>query len=283
MLSTKLWEKSVGKMKQMRLLAVLLVPAVALIMGAAVTHAWEHGGSVIEYEDAECGFEANLTDFDTGLWAAVDAIGWRWLQIYLLGENYWEKKLLFSTWTAGNLRRLGLTELRFESREPEESFQDILDMFPEGECKFIGKTINGDYLKSKADLSHEFACGAQGIVFTSNETEIDPEFDCVPTDEDLVVSWEEIDSKLTAVNGEDDFECEDPLGDEEIEAIEVFVEAENQEIFFNLPGEATEVVVPASFLEGIEMEEELPKVEILVVLGSNKSIREFEFMTCPSE
>lgn len=280
MLSTKVREKSIGKMKQMRLLAVLMVPVVALIMGTASSEVWASGGRVIEYDDAECGFEANLTDFDTGFWAAVDAIGWKWLQIYRMGEGYKDKQLLFSTWAAGNLRRLGLTKLRFESREPEESFQNILNRFPEGECKFIGKTIFGGYLKSKADLSHEFACGAQGIVFTSNSVEIDPESQCVPTDVDLVVSWDEVDTKLTAVNGEDDFECEDSLEDEEIDAIEVFVEAENQEIFFNLSGDATEVVVPKTFLEGIEMEEEMPKVEILVVLGSNKSIREFEFTTC---
>jgi hypothetical protein len=282
MLSTKAKKKSVGKMSSIRLLAILLVSAVALILGTAAPQVWAKGGKFIEYEDAECGFEANLTDWDTGFWAAVDAEAWKWLLIYRIGEDYKDKQLLFSTSARGNLGRLGVTELRFESNEPEESFEEILQMFPEGECKFVGMTTDFKYLRSKAELSHDFACGAQEVVFTSGEEEINPEEDCVPADKDLVVSWGAVETKLTAVNGEEDFECNEPLEeDEEIDGYEVYVEAANQELFYDIEADdEPEVVVPASFLEGIEIGEEDPKVEILVVFGSNRSIREIEFTTC---
>lgn len=54
-------------MKQMCLLAFLLVAAVGLIIGATTTEVW-----AAEWEDAEVFFELNDTDGDPGIHAKID-------------------------------------------------------------------------------------------------------------------------------------------------------------------------------------------------------------------
>lgn len=301
-------KKRNGTKRHMLLLPVFLVAVVALILGASAADSWARGyhhwsPEVTEFEDAECGFEVNVTDFDTGFFACVDAEGWKSLQIYRMGDNYWDKQLLFLTWAAGNLRRLGITELCFESSEPEGQFQEILDLFPEGECKFKGKTVDGEYLKSKDDLTHNFACPPEEIEFTSNGDGIDVEEDeCVPAGQDLIISWsgvpeDEDPEKLLSVFFEEPEDGEDPEvgytcgeGDIEIDGYEVFVETgelESGEDFepsqelsfdpFDDEEEEPEVTVPGAFLQP-----ETPyKFELLVIEDSgNKTIVEVEFETC---
>jgi hypothetical protein len=286
------------KEKQMRLLAVLLIPAVALIIGTAASEVWATGwwGSAEEWDETVCGLEGNLTDNDFGFYSVVDSEGVRWYQIYTTDENHRNKKLQYSALTSNGLAFLGVAEDRFESREPVGSKDLIEKLFPPGWCKYVGKTFEGDFIKGKAPLSNDFACGVQEVTFTSNGTELkeedleNPEI-CIPRDEDLTVSWNAVTTKLTAVNGEEDFECGDAIGeDEEIEGYQFFVEADNQELRYDIEADdgIIEVVVPASFLEGIEYdpedeESEQPKFEINVLFKSNLSIREFPFFPCDDE
>ena len=60
--------------------------------------------------------------------------------------------LLFQT--AGRLSRLGITELRFESAEPSPA--EVLALFPPGEYRFRGRTVDGAALASVATLTHDF-------------------------------------------------------------------------------------------------------------------------------
>jgi hypothetical protein len=277
--------------KHMFILPVFLVAVLALIMGATAPQVWASGWWNSEpFEDAECGFEVNVTDFDTGFFACVDAEGWKSLQIYRKGDNYWDKQLLFSTWAFGNLGRLGITEECFESSEPEGQFQEILDLFPPGKCKFIGKKVEGGYLKSTDELTHDFACPAEEIVFTSQGAgEINVEEACVPAAQNLVISWEEVDEKLVSLGfdgeGDVEFECEED--DIDVEGYEVFVETgevdgedfePSQTLNFDPFDEGTSVTVPGDFLkEGTPY-----KFEVLVIEESgNKTIVEIEFNTCP--
>ena len=112
-------KKSNGMKKHMLILPVFLVVVVALIVGATASVSWASGrwgfggwhyGDGGEFEDAECGFEVNTTDFDTGFFACVDAEGWKSLQIYRKGENHWYKELLYWVWATGQLGKLGITE-----------------------------------------------------------------------------------------------------------------------------------------------------------------------------
>ncbi len=294
-------KKSNGRKRHLLLLPVFLVAVVALIMGASAADSlasgwWGYGDSE-EFEDAECGFEVNVTDFDTGFFACVDAEGWKSLQIYRKGDNYRDKQLLFLTWAFGNLGRLGITEECFESSEPEGQFQEILDQFQPGKCKFIGKTVEGDYLKSTDELTHDFACPAENIVFKSNGAEIDLEDEeCVPADQDLIISWsagvigrEELVSVFFDPTPEEGEESEVMYtcgpGEIEIDGYQVFVETQDdvedsQELSFDPFDEGTSVTVPGAFLKA----ETGYKFEVLVIEESgNKTIVEVEFEICEEE
>ncbi|MBT8366443.1 MAG: hypothetical protein KJP23_17235 [Deltaproteobacteria bacterium] len=279
--------------RSMRMLPVILIVVITFTLGIAAPELWAFGRhhywpEVGEFEDAECGFEVNVTDFDTGLFACVDAEGWKSLQIYRMGENYKDKQLLFSTWAAGNLRHLGITELCFESSEPEGTFKEILDMFPEGKCKFNGKTVDYNYLKSTDELTHDFACVPEEILFESNGDEIDvEEEECVPAGQDLVISWDAVVSRLVDLEFDEDgeviFTCNND--DIEVDGYQVFVETgedvePSQELSFNPFDDESppSVTIPGAFLKAATEY----KFEVLVIEESgNKTIREIEFNTCP--
>ena len=52
----------------------------------------------------------------------------------------------------GRMQELGLTELFFESAEP--SPREVLALFPPGEYRFAGTTIDDERLMGTASLSH---------------------------------------------------------------------------------------------------------------------------------
>jgi len=285
--------------RSIRMLAVLMVPVVALILAATAPQVWAFGGhhwpEKEEFEDAQCGFEVNVTDFDTGFFACVDAEGWKWLKI----RRGWD--LLFLTWAAGNLGRLGITELCFESSEPEGEFQEILDLFPPGECKFIAKRVDGGYLKSTDELTHDFACppnpeeGQIRYKQGTNGNGFEPFEDgtCVEPGVDLIIEWDELESRLVDVRFEEEdgeeivvYDCVNNDSGVEVDSYEVVVETgelesgedfePSQTLTFDPFDEGTSVTIPGDFIK-----ENTPyKFEHLTIEESgNKSIIELEFAT----
>ena len=101
------------------------------------------------FDEAQVFFEFNSTDKDLGLQVFLDAEDWKRLRVLDPGRN--EIVLLQA---AGKLARLGITELRFESAEP--SPDEVLALFPPGEYRFRGRTVEGELLRSTATLSHHF-------------------------------------------------------------------------------------------------------------------------------
>jgi hypothetical protein len=106
--------------------------------------------AAVPFADAELFFELNATDDDLGLQLFLDTDdGWKRVRVLDPGRR---DVILFQT--AGRLSRLGITELRFESAEP--SPDEVLALFPPGEYRFRGRTVDGDALASVATLSHDF-------------------------------------------------------------------------------------------------------------------------------
>jgi hypothetical protein len=57
-----------------------------------------------------------------------------------------------------NVRAQGLTEGFFESAEPTEdelSEEEFLARFPEGDYRFVGRTLEGCWLEGEAELTHD--------------------------------------------------------------------------------------------------------------------------------
>jgi hypothetical protein len=124
-------------------------PASDVELQAADGDADATGGNVA-FAAAELFFELNATDNDLGLQLFLDTDdGWK--RVRVLDPA---RRDLLEFEAAGRLSRLGITELRFESAEP--SPEEVLALFPAGEYRFRGRTVEGDQLASNATLSHDF-------------------------------------------------------------------------------------------------------------------------------
>ena len=130
--------KNNGMKRHMRMLAILLIPVVALILGAAAPELWadDDDDDEIPFDEAELFFELNNTDGDLGIHALIDGDAWKRLEI----EDPRERKML-DIKVKGRLRRQGLTEIFFESAEP--TFDELAP-----EDSFVGS--RKESMKSKA-------------------------------------------------------------------------------------------------------------------------------------
>jgi hypothetical protein len=111
MFSAKINEKSKGKMKQMRSLAFLLVPVIALILGAPAAQVWAEPEEP-EISEFEVFFEFNSTDLDLGFDIFLDADPWIYATVTAPDGT------IFIVDTEGGLENQGNTEIFTESAEP---------------------------------------------------------------------------------------------------------------------------------------------------------------------
>lgn len=194
------------------------------------------------FADAQLFLELNATDDDLGLQLFVDADdGWKRVRVLDPGLR---DVILFQT--AGRLSRLGITELRFESAEPSPA--EVLALFPPGDYRFRGATIEGDGLASTATLSHDFPPAP--TFSPSGGATVDPRH--------TVVEWSAPES----------------------EKVEIIIEQDELEhvLDVTLSGSARRLRVPPQFLApGMEY-----KIEVLSIgENGNRIISESTFRTAP--
>jgi hypothetical protein len=181
--------------KHMRMLAILLIPVVALILGAAAPELWaghhdDDDDEEIPFDEAKIFFELNNTDGDLGIHALVDGDAWKYLEI----EDPRDRKML-NIIVRGRLRRQGLTELFFESAEPtfdELSPKKFFRRFPEGEYDIEGITLEGEERESEVWLSHVMPAPAEPYV---NGTPVAADCDAVPlpvVSGPVTISWDQV-------------------------------------------------------------------------------------------
>jgi hypothetical protein len=156
MLSTKVKEKSAGKMRSMRLLAIILLTAVAVFftMGeSALARGWKKKAE--ELDPVNVFIEWNSTEEDQGIQFFWDSDGFTRMIVF----NESGKKVL-DIETKKSIRDQGLTEVAIESVEPDESEQtldDFFERFPEGTYKFWGRSIDGGWLVGEAEFTHDLS------------------------------------------------------------------------------------------------------------------------------
>ena len=183
-----------------------------------------------------------MTDNDLGLQLFLDTDdGWK--RVRVLDPA---RRGVIEFETAGRLSELGLTELRFESSEP--SPEEVLALFPPGEYRFRGQTVEGDFLASNATLSHDFP--PPPSITPSDGEVVDPR--------NLVVEWNA----------------------PEAEQVEVIIEQDELEHILDvtLSSSTRRLRVPPQFLQpGFEY-----KIEILTIAeNGNRVIAEGTFRTAP--
>lgn len=106
----------------------------------------ETSAAATPFEIAQAFFELNTTDHDMGFQVFLDAEGWK--RVSLTDSR---GRRVFGLQTDNKLAEIGITELRFESEEPEPP--EIRSRFPEGEYILRGETVEGGSLVSRINVS----------------------------------------------------------------------------------------------------------------------------------
>jgi hypothetical protein len=129
-----------------RSIPILVILLSAALLSAAAVSAGSGGGAiaggaatgsarVVPLKEAKLNIEHNATDEDTGFQGFIDSEGWRRLDVRgPRGE-------VLSFEGRGSLARLGVTELFFETVEPENADVPIAEMLaklPEGNYRIAG-------------------------------------------------------------------------------------------------------------------------------------------------
>ena len=186
-------KESIGMKRHMLLLPVFLVAVVALILGATVPGVWAEDDEN-EFEVAELFFELNNTDGDLGIHALVDGGPWKKLEIEDKNE-----RVILRVSASGRLRRQGLTELFFESAEP--NFDDLpparfFRRFPEGEYEIEGITLGGDELENEVELTHVMPAPpvptVNGEPMAEQCDDEEPGYDATEVTGPVTISWAEV-------------------------------------------------------------------------------------------
>jgi hypothetical protein len=219
---------------------------VVLTLGAAAPAV-----SAAEFEEAEVFFELNNTDGDLGIHALIDGEPWKELRI----EKPNGREIL-EVQAKGRLRQQGLTELFFESAEPpfdELSPEEFFRRFPEGEYEIEGTTLEGDRLKSTAEVTHVMPAPPVPTVNGEPMAEVcdeeDPDYDATEVTAPVTIAWDEV------TTSHPDLGVQPPVpvvihNYEVVVEVELEVDGEEFESVFSvvLPPGVTSMRVPKRFL-----------------------------------
>jgi hypothetical protein len=146
--------------RHIRTLSVFLLAMIALILSAAAASAAAAKKPPVLLSIKKIFFEYNST---------ASAFGDLGVHVFLDGEDWKEIKIInpdgrtiFDVEGKGPYKELGMTELFFEGAEPDLAdvpLQELLDKFPAGDYKFVGRNVDGDKISDTATLSHAIPAG----------------------------------------------------------------------------------------------------------------------------
>ncbi len=234
------------------LFALLLAPVAAV----ADMHD-EDDEDDIEFDEAHVFFELNNTDGDLGIHALIDGEPWNQLRI----EDQQERRVL-DVKLRGRLRRQGLTEIFFESAEPnfdDLSPEDFFDRFPEGTYEIEGVTLEGDELESETEITHAMPAPPQPTVndepFATVCDDEDPLYNAteVSGDDGIVIAWPDVTTTHPDQRFPQDFGdgYEFAIYNYEV-VVETELEVDGEEfasvLSVILPPDVTSMTIPAEFI-----------------------------------
>jgi hypothetical protein len=280
--------------KHMLILPAFLIAVVALILGATASDSLASGyhhwlPEVDEFDEFEVFIEINATDLDAGLQGKLDGEAWNYANVR--GPN---GRSIFRLNPNGSLEEHGVTEIQWESNEPpfepsieaEYTLDDFLALFPEGNYRALGRTIEESWLFSVAELTHDLPAPPE---VTSHE-----EGDTVQRGSDILVEW-------NAVTKEYDPDADDPLGvgpddlDSEIVAYIVVAEYDlvlypgdedleeeiSRAVTIDVAGDVLMATIPADFLPD---EPAVPyELEFKIEVGAVEESGNTTFLEVPLE
>ena len=225
------------------LLALLAVPITAVLGRAG------GGKKPVQFAEARLIIEFNSTAQDVGVQAFLDGEPWTNLTITSpTGQT------MLEVTGRGQLNVLGMTELFFESHEPELadlSLEEFLALFPAGDYRLAGQTAAGQPIEGVATFTHNIPPGPV-IVAPEEGDVVDPA--------DAVIDWQPVVAPGM-----------------EIVAYEVIIEnGRLNHLDVHVPASVTQLSVPREFLQpGTEYLFEVLAIEA----GGNQTITEGSFET----
>lgn len=220
----------------------------ALMLGQQLAAASENGhtnnnkpansGAAAPLKEAKLNIEHNAKDEDTGFQGFIDSEGWK--SITVTGPD---GRVLYLR-GMGELGKLGLTELFFETVEPENAdvpIDELLETLPEGEYVFRGHGIEAGESTGKtigtALLTRDIPEGP-ALLTPAEDAE-------VPEDEDLLMSWSPVEKTIDG-------------SDVNILAYQLIIEKDEEPhphmigkmgLSMYLPASVTQMAIPEEFLE----------------------------------
>lgn len=225
-----------SKKDQIKLIGSI-IGLILIIVVVVIWYSSENTGEVIPLKEAKLIIEHNAKDEDTGFQGFIDSEGWSVITVTGPGG----KILTFKG--EGKLGELGLTELFFESVEPENKdvpISDILEFLPEGEYTFEGTTM---------EVGESAGITIGTAIFTHDIPEgpvlLTPAEDATVPLEDLVVSWSPVTKTIYG----------SPV---KIISYQLIIEKEEEPdrnmigkrgLSMYLPASTTNITIPGEFLE----------------------------------
>jgi hypothetical protein len=203
-------------------------------------------------KDAKLNIEHNATDLDTGFQGFVDSEGWK--DLTFIGPK--GKVLKISG--LGSLAKLGVTELFFETVEPENvdvSIADMLTKLPAGNYTIEGPGMeNGESTgktKGTAWLTHNIPAGPVLVAPAEGAS--------VPTNNDLLMKWKSV---TKTIEGKPVKIISYQLIIEKIQDPHPHMIGKVSSLSMYLPPSVTSMRVPKEFLEsGVDYDWEVLAIE----------------------
>jgi hypothetical protein len=227
--------------RHMRMFSSLTLATVASMAGGAAPAT---GADEIRFSVADVFAELNDTDGDLGFHAFIDGDAWKKLVI----EDPDGRQILLVR-PVRNSAQQGLNELSFESAEPpfdELSPEEFFDRFPEGRYEVIGRTIDGDKMRSRDRFTHVMPAPPDNLQVSGKSAPSDCDREgpvTVNENEPITISFDEVQESHP------DLGAFDP--DIEIVGYQIAVEREEPTALFfsvDLPPSDTKVRVPPQFI-----------------------------------
>lgn len=191
----------------------------------------------VPLKEAKLNIEHNATDEDTGYQGAIDSEGWASLTVTGPGG------VILELTPRGELATLGMTELFFETVEPENAevpLEDMLAIMPEGEYVIEGPVVDslgGGTTTGTAWLTHVIPAGA--VLLTPAEGAVVPFGD-------VAMSWGAVTQTIT---GEPVTIIAYELIIEKIGDPDPHMIGKPNSLSMHLRPSVTEITIPAAFFE----------------------------------
>ena len=226
-------------------------------------------GATTPFEIADIFFELNSTAGDVGVHVSLDGESWKILRVQDPGGRE-----IVELEPKRGAKTIGLTELFFEGSEPplvDVSFARFLELFPQGDYRFLGVTTGNQLLRSTDPLTPELPCPVE-VVSPPPTTPVAPD--------QVVIRWKPAPGLFNPDSGI----CKKNQ-DVELIRYEVIAEIVNEATGFlrhytvELSAGATELPVPLAFIkEGLGSKGTEFRLEVIAIEDTgNKTITEATF------